>query len=254
MEKVYKLTLIPILSLFILLATFLVGCSNKPTVKNNTPTYPQTFETDTSRNIAQELVKYLRGNDQTTDYKRSYFYPDIFDSNKKLVASDIELCHFLSNNMLELRADFSIIGDKDTNTYHDFFMRIYIPVSTNYNITNYVIRARNNVNYYEYFATIPNTNKDFREHANDKYPIRTIDFDSGEFFNDEHYLTEITLKLGKCVSATLQVFDSFFRNKLKYFPNKLEDGTILPTEVSQYAILSYFHLPVAVKINPQVKS
>lgn len=253
MEKVYKFTLIPILSLFILLATFLVGCSNKQPVADNPPTYPQTFETDTSRNIAQELVKYLRGNDQTTDYRSSYFYPDIFDSNKNLIASDIGFCHFLSNNMLELRADFPIFQSHPTIPEGECFFRLFIPVLLNYNSHNFALVGRIRPSLLEVTATLPNTPKDFRENINDSYPIRTINCDSNQL-PIETYFIEIAQQLGKCVSATLQVFDSFFRNKLKYFPDKLEDGTVLPTEVSQYAILSYFHLPVVVKINPQVKS
>ena len=202
--------LIPILSLFILLATFLVACSNEQQVTNTAPTYPQTFETDTSRNIVQELVQYLCGNDQTTDYKPSYFYPDIFDSNKTLVVSDIEFCHFLINNMLELRADFPIFQSHPTILEEECFFRLFIPILLNYNSHNFTLIGRIRPSLLEVTATLQNTSKDFRENINDSYPIRTINCDSNQL-PIETYFVEIEQQLGKCVSNTLQVFDNFFR-------------------------------------------
>ena len=257
MKKVYKLTFIPLLSLLVLLTTFLVGCSNKNIAENTTPTYPQTYETDTSRNIAQEIVKFIRGDNYKSDFARYYLEPfHVSDSNGDYIASGFEICHFLEENMLELRADYHIFQNHPTIPKSEFFFRLFIPILPNYSAHNFSLLSQDRPDLNEVTLTIPNTPKDFRESPNDLYAIRPVTFDYNEFaiWNLDEYTIEIALQLGKCLTASLKVFDDYLRNALKYFPDKLEDCTALPKEVAQYAILSYFHLPVAVKINPVVKS
>ena len=61
MKKVYNLTFIPILSLLVLLTTFLVGCSSRMDDSHPADSIPNS-------NVYEDIAQYVKTNGQSNEY------------------------------------------------------------------------------------------------------------------------------------------------------------------------------------------